>query len=325
MPSRLLLLLILAGWLATVSYFFHRELWPYLRPGQPPPYSINLADETTIQQTGVWRWTIYRVPERGEPVKVGRAATSLRYHNEDDTFELVNEVTSFEMFKAVSILVPRQVTVTRVSREGFLREISTGAYLEVFSLPVWISVELTPGPGGLTRTCRAGLGPKVSDPLSLELPKIIDELKRLVAQGHAAEVTLEPIPVPEGSVLSPLQPVNRINGLRPGRHWQAPLVDPLGVAFKSALPQLFQKLTQGQLGPGEVPKISFPEGPSTLAAEVKPQTEVLTWNREPQECYVIEHRGGDFAATTWVRARDGLVLLQEASQSGGEKLRLLRD
>ena len=50
--------------------------------------------------------------------------------------------------------------------------------------------------------------------------------------GKPIEADLDPVPVSRhGSVLSPLHPVNRIEGLRPGQTWQLPLVDPLKTAF----------------------------------------------------------------------------------------------
>src|SRR5437868_3270955 len=130
MPSRALLALIVAGWLASAGYFLYREVWPHIRPGQAPPYSINLADETTVQQSGSFLWGVYRVPERGEPTRIGDAKTRLAYREEDDTFELHTDLLNVKLHPLV--IVVKQSTVTRVSRTGELRGITTEGELNCF-------------------------------------------------------------------------------------------------------------------------------------------------------------------------------------------------
>ena len=119
------------------------------------------------------------------------------------------------------------------------------------------------------------------------------------------EKELEPVAVStHGSVLSPLHPVNRIAGLRPGQTWRLPLVDPLKDALTA--------LATGQ--PGEE---------ITLTARVLPETQTLTWNDQPAKCLVVEYQGDDVSAKTWVQVGTGLVLRQE-SERGGERLALQR-
>lgn len=301
MPSRPLLALILAGWLATTTYFCYREVWPHVRPGSPPPFTIELADETTIQHAGLTRWTISRITERGKVETLGRAFTWMTYEREDDTFTFHSDLKDVELLRdPLPITLRKQESATRVTRDGRLRSMYTTGRLNVLGFPVAMKVTAVVKPDGLHRVC---------------------ELK---AGDQSAEVTLPPIPVPEGSVLSPLQPVNKINGLTPGRHWRMPVIDPLGDAFKTALPELVQKMTKGRFGGGEVPKLALPEGPTTLAAEVRELTAELFWNTIPERCHVIDYRNGDFTAETWVRPRDGLVLRQEASLLG-VRLRIDRD
>ena len=57
MPSRPHTLLIVAFWVATMSWLGYRDLRPILLPGQPPPYTIDLADEA---QAHVVRWQVYQ-------------------------------------------------------------------------------------------------------------------------------------------------------------------------------------------------------------------------------------------------------------------------
>ena len=52
MPARPLLLAILFFWVATTGWLFYKELWPHLRSGQPPPYTIDLADEARRDDGG---------------------------------------------------------------------------------------------------------------------------------------------------------------------------------------------------------------------------------------------------------------------------------
>src|SRR5262245_58802762 len=66
MPPRQLTVAIVVGWLASSGWLFHRELWPNLRPGEPPPYTIDLADEAQRHDIPIAiRWAILR---GGQPI-----------------------------------------------------------------------------------------------------------------------------------------------------------------------------------------------------------------------------------------------------------------
>ena len=97
-----------------------------------------------------------------------------------------------------------------------------------------------------------------------------------------------------GSILNPMHLVHRLPGLREGQHWRVPLLDPLKM-FGQALPGSSLPFLDAEV----------------VAAE-------MTWNERAVDCLKIIYRepGKDVVAATWVRRSDGLVLAQDAKQSG---------
>ncbi len=116
----------------------------------------------------------------------------------------------------------------------------------------------------------------------------------LHAGGQESRLPLPEVAVPRGgNALMPLHPVNRIRGLRPGQAWTLRFFDPLRAI--------------GGRG----------EGMTLLRAAVRPQEETFTHGRRKSEpCLVIDYRGDEVEASTWVAVRTGLVLKQEATQDG---------
>jgi hypothetical protein len=296
MPSRPLTLAIVVFWLATVGWFFARDVWPHWRPGDPPPYTIELADEALRQMVPV-RWTFLR-----NGTKLGTIRTNLNYNESDDTFEL--SAFSKELKLAglgfVEIQAEDYNDLIRVTRDGELRAMTTDVKLVVSGLgPEFV------GHAHIEARMRRG---RLERQFRLEAP---------ILGTFAPE--LEPAPPIRGSVLNPTHPINRINGLRPGQHWRQPLNDPRSEIIKLALGRL---MNGGPAG-------SLPEtAPVALAAEVLPQPQDLEWEGVAHPCLVIEYRGdlqGDeITARTWVRQSDGLVLRQEV-EAHGEKLVLQRE
>src|SRR5947199_7013820 len=85
MPSRTLTSLIVAGWLASTGWFVARDVWPQLRSGEPPPFTIELADEA-LRQLVPTRWMVLH---NGQ--KVGTVRTTLIYDEQSDSFALDSE------------------------------------------------------------------------------------------------------------------------------------------------------------------------------------------------------------------------------------------
>ena len=103
----------------------------------------------------------------------------------------------------------------------------------------------------------------------------------------------------QGSALNPLHPVDRIQGLSLGKSWRMALVDPVHDALAN-------------LVPGAQPGVSY------LQARVLPEYRKLSWEDKEELCFVIEYSGEAVDARTWVLARDGTVLRQEARFHGEE-------
>src|SRR5262249_20363619 len=127
------------------------------------------------------------------------------------------------------------------------------------------------------------------------------------------DLQLDPIDVPEHhSMLSTMQPWSRLTDVRPNQRWQITLFDPLSDSIAAALP-----------GPSG--------GPRVLQAGVRERTDqdyLIVRDRETP-CIVIEYRGDNLKALTWIRESDGLVLRQEVIRNEDtpleEKLSLERD
>ncbi len=289
MPPRSVTLLIVAFWLATAGWFAWREVWPYLRTGDPPAYTIDLIEEA--RQLPI-HWDVLQ-----DDKKVGKAVTQIKYNPADDTFALEGK---FELTSLAGGLAKAEVNnVYQVTREGDLQSVNADATvsLPAFSYAVTAHVE---GPVRDGRFLPEG---------QIRLP------------GQVQEVKFDPVEVSgNGNVLNPLHPVNRITGLRPGRSWQVPLFDPLAVLSSARIEgkggtdpvvQILSALLRGQGGPAQFRRLN---------ATVLDAPQLLPWDGRDEPCLVVEYRDGDLSARTWVRQRDGAVLQQEANLRGEQLL-----
>jgi hypothetical protein len=301
MPPRWLSAPIIVFWLATTGWLFYQDVWPLLLPGQAPPFTIDLEDEVQTYQVHV-RWT---VAYNDRPFL--HAETWVEPIPADGTFALVakiiprtdgakeGEVGAGPLGGVIQVKEVR--SEYRVARNGDLRAVSFD-----FAGEAHFSGVVFPGKGSLTGVVREGA---LYAHLHAESPLLA---------GKPIDEDLDPVPAPgHGSVLSPLHPVNRIEGLRPGQTWRLPLVDPLKTAFGALL-----KKYLGELAPGAADREII------VTARVLPQKQIRIWNKQPVECLVIEYEADDVSAKTWVQADSGRVLCQE-SERGGEHLVLLRE
>lgn len=300
MPSRPAVAAILAFWCATLAFAFHRDVWPLLFAAGPPPIAVDLEDEARSAGKAIGTpWKILRGDQ-----KVGRLTTKM-VHLDDDTYRFTNTYSDVRLdFAAlggkVRVQIDRIVTTTRLSRPGDLLEQTMDGNLK-FQLA---------GRNGAFVTiaeAEAKVDGRVEDGRLLghcDLKSPLGNINR----------DLEPVPVPSGHALNPLQPVSRLGNVRPGRRWVVQEVNPLDEALALLIK-------------GKVAEHGFnlPERKrEPLIAEVLPAQEPLRWNDTDVACWVIEYRGGrDVRARTWVRASDGKVLRQEA-ELAGERLALER-
>lgn len=298
MPSRSAVVLIVLFWAGTLGLVFYRDVWPRLAASGPPPIAVDLGDEATAQGMG-FRWDVLH---NGR--KVGRLTTKTTYQDADDTF-----VFSYK-YSGVTLAVPGgravfpDVTVdTRVTRTGALREQAMAGRLTV------------------QVASRAKGGEDEYLTIAEAEAKVGGRVERGVFVGQCdirtplgdAKRDLDPVPVPDGHALGPLQPVNRLANVRPGQRWVVREVDPLG----EALAVVFREQV-GRRG------FELPERKrEPLLAEVAGEAQTPPGRDDP--CWVIEYReGGELRAKTWVRVADGKVLRQEAFALG-ESVALARE
>lgn len=287
MPTRRVVALILAFWVATTGYVAYRDLWPRLFASGPPPVAIDLADEAA--QNVPVRWSITR---NGE--KVGRLVTHMRYIETDDTFRFTTEYKQLWIGAAgAEVRIPEFATTVRVTRAGDLREQTAEGKLELS----WQGLAVA--------TAELKLAGTVAD-------------GQLVARFDGSYAvaglppktlgrTLDPVPVPAGQPLNPMQPVNRLRGVKPGQRWVVNESNPLNEAVTAILGEI-----AGHVGVKPQEKKQ-----DVLIGEVLGSPRDLEWFEKLVPCWVIEYRRGEeLVARTWVRASDGKVLRQEAFQKG---------
>ena len=296
MPSRPATLAIVAFWLASVGWVGYRDVWPRLAASGPPPIAVDLGDEAS--QLVPVRWTVLRGDQR-----VGRLTTRMTYQDADDTFRLTHEYKNltFDVGR-VRAVFPEVTLTTRVTRAGALREQAMAGKM---------LVQLQTGAEFLT--------------LAEAKATVEGEVRGGVFRGRCdidspvlkTKRDLDPVPVPDGQALSPLQPVGRLSNVRGGQRWVVHEINPLRDAMGALL-----KGFVGQQGFG-LPD----EKREAFVATVGDRPEPLAWGRDRAEvmCWVIDYRGGgDSRVRTWVRVDDGRVLRQEASRED-ERIALERD
>jgi hypothetical protein len=302
MPARHYIAAIILFWVATAGWLFYREFWPALRPGEPPPFNVDLVDEA--RQMPI-QWTIHRGPEEE---KIGFATTRVQYHENDDTFDLQGDYRIDLKAGNVGKITAHSTSIYRVTRDSELRSITADARLTLEPAPTWpekLRIE-----GHVEGPVRDGAF----------LPEGHVQLVVNDKVTWRRRLLLEPVPVEgRGSVLDPLHPVNRIPGLRGGQHWRVPHFDPIAITLSGArfegksneVGALFQ-IALELFAASLKEKAMFPD----LDAEVEREPAVLAWGGRIESCRVIHFRGHDLTATTWVRESDDLVLQQEATVMG---------
>src|SRR5690348_13038339 len=124
MPPRAVTLAILAFWLATLAWFCQHDLWPRLRPGERPPYTIDLAQEVS-GPGGPRQWDMYY---NGR--SIGTANTWVDHRREDDTYELYTKCWFHQFTFPVNVPllghlgeleIKHMESMYRVTRDGDLR------------------------------------------------------------------------------------------------------------------------------------------------------------------------------------------------------------
>jgi hypothetical protein len=278
MPPRWVSVVIVIGWIAAAAWLFRIEMWWRLQPGSPPPYTIDLIDEAQTDKPPI-RWI---VKQGDEEVLTARTTVEHRVRENDFTLRAVYEPrgTRQGQLKGVPLRIQHMDSSYRVTPEGRLLGLDVDIDSEVvlgkvpFQPHIWGEVRdgtFTP----ILDLNRAG-----KKPISLPAVAVSSQ----------------------GSVVMPLHPVNRINGLRPGQSWRVPLFDPIGDSLGALM--------------GNDNSTRF------LRAKVRPEAETHEWNHHPTRCLVIDyeeesvHQEDRITAKTWVSEADGRVLRQEWNLTG---------
>jgi hypothetical protein len=296
MPARWLSLAIIAFWLGTNGWLFWRELWPHLRAGQPPDYTIDLVEEVQTRRPETF-WT---VEQDGHKVDL-QLRTQVQRLGAD----------SFEWFARFDP-DPHPVVTGKAPPSRIDKPPASASWCRVVRVRSTYAVSLAAG------DVRA-LDVKVEG--AANLPGMLAVLKKstftsrvhgavqdgkwsavleMTSAGGKRRVELPGADVGRGgSVLFPLHPPNRIRGLWPGRRWRVLLVDPLA--------EVLGVMMHTGAGP------SFLSARVAAGLEVPPQGGHM--DRE-EPCHVIEYEGENARVRTWVEERTGLVVRQEATLDG---------
>jgi hypothetical protein len=309
MPSRPVVLLILLFWLGVLGVVVYREVIPRFFGDEPPAPEFVAIDE--LSQPTV-DWSIFRGPaNKSADQSIGKMTSRTEYVPADDSFRYVNTYRGVKINQyGVELVIPSATTALRVDRGGRLKEQTLRGNAEA-DFPVFGKLTATAEASG---TVRDGV---LEGSATLTVPG-------LLADPYTG--TFTPVPVPDGQVLNPLMPVDRLRGVTPGRRWAVRQVDPL----RDALGELLVKGLQEELAKQGKKKaaaaaVTLPPSPELLA-EVLREPVQLDRRGGPVECWVIEYKSENppITARTYVRRDDGRVLRQEAT-AYGERMRFERD
>jgi hypothetical protein len=269
---------IIALWLLANGWLFWREVWPQLQPDTPPPFTLDFLDEIEIDRPSDVTWKVWH---NDSPTDEYIATTKVTHHRQDDTFELgalikINFArVSRDGPRGGAFRLKQLKSSIRVTREGDLRQMHADAEMESRD-PTrgWAPVRLWAD------------GEVQQGQLQLHVQLNLEKLGLVDADASV------PVP-PRSSVLTPLHPIHRILGLRPGQRWRQPLVDPVSEALAARL-------------------AGFRNRPRSLDAHVLPEPVNLRWRDRDVPCLVIEYfEGDDEKGRTWVEKDGGRVLRQE--------------
>jgi hypothetical protein len=290
MPSRVIAVLIVGLWLATLSWWLVREVLPGLDPGEPPPFAIDLADQFRTHGLPV-DWTIN---QDDQPVGLARI---LVRPSANDTYFLDGTIT---YTAEIGPLLRARIYVKNsyhVTTDGQLLDLRTDITIEVppmAELPMDHAAKKA-------NVIKGHMEGRVSDQRLPPTGYIDVNGARYALPRQTVELSRH------AHVINPLQPVNRIRGLRPGQKWRQATFDPVAAALAASVPAGLATYQQ-----------------RWLKAEVQPEPQSLPWDSQTVSCLVIHYQGEELEARTWVRADDGLVLRQEVNSGTGGWLSLDR-
>ena len=304
MPPRWLCIGTVAFWLATTGWLVWSEVRDEFDIDEPSWFAIDLVDEAPNARVHT-HWYIWQETDPAAPIarKDVSSATSWIEHHEKqgDTFSLHFLFQPYENFSRMVVKGAIDPPIQRL-------ELGTCKLKRMESV---------------YRVDRSGrlLGIKTEFEFIRDEAQTKDEMIELEGEASDGEFNsryvftallrrqekrLDSVPIKRrGAVLLPMHPVHRVRGLRPGRTWQTPFIDPLADALANT--SLF----------GSQPSAH------NFSARVLPELQKLPHlaeesfgKVEPFPCHVVEFDGDNTEKLrTWIRAADGLVLRQEVERA----------
>jgi hypothetical protein len=331
MPPRAVTVAIVVAWLAMSVWLFCKDLWPRLRPGEPPAYTISLSDEAP-QQGGQARW---KVTKNGEHAYFVETWIDYRERGEkrsdDDTFEMRALVRARQL-PGHKAPLRRLHSMMRVTRDGELRAVNAKLHMVVarhWEIVLEIDGAVQSGrltPRWLLKVYQADAGSEDRVFENLNAPPLPEPPARSKEQSFSALAFSG-----RGIILNPLHPPTRLESLRPGQRWRMPLflnlvsLEGLSIALEQNRPEALGDVAGAVFVQLATALTSVPE----LEALVLPETELLPrakdapplpGNKPPPACLVVEALDDDTQARIWVQHSDGtkkgVVLRQEVTLHG---------
>src|SRR6516165_6140897 len=140
MPPRMITLGIIAAWLVMSAWLLCRDLWPRLRPGEPPAYTISLSDEAPLRGApSRWKFT-----KNGQHLYMVEGRIIYREQGDeradDDTFEMRALVRAKQQ-PGHKAPVRRLHSMMRVTRDGELRAINSRLHMVALGAEIVIDID----------------------------------------------------------------------------------------------------------------------------------------------------------------------------------------
>jgi hypothetical protein len=323
MPARPISLIIILFWLCMGVWLFVRDIWPKIRPGEPPAYTLMASDEAQ-RQGPPSRWNIFH---NGFNAYDLEAFTVYREKPDPQGYEDTFEMRAIVRVKQTGPQPPqrRVRSLIRISPDGRLHEVNAQLHIGVMDSEYVFDVAgpidngyLLPGWRIRQFVADGDTEARVFDRL-----KILDKTPKFELSLPFQMVKF----ADHGIVFNPLQPPNRLDVLKPNQEFRMPyagsvlVLESLGVTLHAHAEgeRIERVIERGQETLGRAL-----EDVPLLETRVMPNQEPLPpWLTDKTRlggvpmCWVID--GNDeysrVHARIWVQAsegdRKGLVLRQE--------------
>jgi hypothetical protein len=336
MPPRPVTLMIIVLWLGTGIWLFMRDIWPQLRPGEPPAYTLMAADEAPRQGPPV-RWNVFHNGAYAYDIE---APTTYREKSDhtgyDDTFEMRARLRAKQK-PGHKPPMRRLRSLIRITRGGELREVSAELHIAVADWECIIDVDGPIDEGQVWPKWRVR---KFAADDETEARVFDREARKEAKLLRELEIPFPPVDFADhGIIFNPLHPPNRLDGLGPDQHWRMPLAADLLIL--ESLGITLHALSQGERLDNLIEHAQATLGRALagipmLEARVLPRTEplpdaplmendeLISTRRKskfsevyPPICRVIEavNEDAQVRARLWVQQSEGegkgLILRQE--------------